>query len=200
MKLVEQTARVRTTRVVLQPATSRPVVTKSTRCGTGEPLAPYGVSDPLPTRSKRRADIRCAAARRRYGGVGDRTPTVPSRRRPADEGVSPPVPGAPPAPTGRRVAATSAAVPGGRAGRVARRRARPSLSHHGRVDPPPGGRVRTRRWPDQPARPSSRPSRHRSVGAGELPPQLGQRPGQQPGDVHLRDADLVGDLRLGRLP
>ena len=29
--------------------------------------------------------------------------------------------------------------------------------------------------------------------------QLRQRAGQQPGDVHLRDADLVGDLRLGHV-
>ena len=39
-----------------------------------------------------------------------------------------------------------------------------------------------------------------SVRAVELAAQLGQRAGQQPRDVHLRDADLVGDLRWVRLP
>ncbi len=34
----------------------------------------------------------------------------------------------------------------------------------------------------------------------ELLPQLGQRPGEQPGHVHLRDADLLRDLRLRHVP
>src|SRR4051812_26284789 len=34
---------------------------------------------------------------------------------------------------------------------------------------------------------------------GQLATQLGERLGQESGDVHLGDADLVGDLRLGEV-
>src|SRR4051812_8120781 len=50
-----------------------------------------------------------------------------------------------------------------------------------------GGSARYRTW-----------EKERS-GLDELTAQLGQRGGEQPGDVHLGDAELGGDLRLRHL-
>src|SRR5690606_11334066 len=47
---------------------------------------------------------------------------------------------------------------------------------------------------------SSSGPRARSLLDEQLLPQLGQRARQQPGDVHLRDPDLLRDLRLGHVP
>ena len=57
-----------------------------------------------------------------------------------------------------------------------------------------GRRADRRRDPDGP------PLGRRLVVGGQALTELGERPGQQPGHVHLRDAELAGDLRLGHVP